>query len=182
VRAAILDAAEELIAARGLGVSLIRIAKRAGLAVGTLYNYFADRDALIKALFESRRGTLRPLLRAAQTNGAELAFEPRLRQFVRDVFAAFELHRRFLKVAIETEHIRLTPSTTAEDIRHAFAEIIAAGVNERVVSKVQAELLPLLLAGSLRALVLSRLADGSEFVGEADAFVTIFLEGARGRR
>src|SRR5689334_19567729 len=102
VRVAILDAAEELIARNGLhAAALVQIAKRAGVAVGTLYNYFTDRDALIRGLFESRRATLRPRLLAASSAGSELAFEPRLRRFVRDVLAAFEAHRSFLKVAIE---------------------------------------------------------------------------------
>src|SRR4051812_12638687 len=63
VRTQILDAAEELIAARGFqSAPLALIARRAGVAVGTLYNYFADRDAMIRALFESRRAVLRPKL------------------------------------------------------------------------------------------------------------------------
>src|SRR5678815_1807406 len=65
VRATILDAAEELIAAKGLhGAGLAQIAKRAGVAVGTLYNYFDDRDALVRALFETRRAAVRPKLHA----------------------------------------------------------------------------------------------------------------------
>src|ERR1044071_4154202 len=66
VRVAILDAAEELIARHGLhSAALLQIAKRAGVAVGTLYNYFTDRDALIRGVVESRRATLRPRLLAA---------------------------------------------------------------------------------------------------------------------
>src|SRR5262245_13233725 len=100
VATAILEAAEELIATNGLQAApLLQIATRAGVAVGTLYNYFADRDALISALFEMRRATLRPQLRAAVTAGVGLAFEPRLRGFVHDVFAAIEAHRTFVKVA-----------------------------------------------------------------------------------
>src|SRR5258706_427856 len=73
VRAAILDAAEELIAARGLHVAtLAEIARRAGVAVGTLYNYFTDRDDLIRGLFETRRQVIRPALLAVGTNGEGL--------------------------------------------------------------------------------------------------------------
>src|SRR5262249_52018830 len=104
--------------------------RRAGVAVGTLYNYFTDRDALIRALFESRRATLRPQLRAAIDAGRDLAFEPRLRGFVHDVLAVFESHRSFLKVAIENEHLRPAGSTTPQDLLAGARDIVDAGVRE----------------------------------------------------
>ncbi|HEU0035457.1 MAG TPA: TetR/AcrR family transcriptional regulator [Kofleriaceae bacterium] len=181
VRAAILDAAEELIANRGLhGAALLQIARKAGVAVGTLYNYFADRDALVRALFESRRVAMRPGLRAAASAGAELAFEPRLRKFVGDVLAVIEQHRRFFKVAIETEHLKVQPSSTSEEIRAAIAQIVAAGVAEGSVAKAQAEMLQLAIVGGLRALVLQRIADGGELVGAGDALVDLFVRGLGG--
>lgn len=51
-RRRILTAAAELFATRGLDVSLDDIADHAGVGVGTVYRRFADRDALIDALFE----------------------------------------------------------------------------------------------------------------------------------
>ncbi|MEO8702524.1 MAG: TetR/AcrR family transcriptional regulator [Kofleriaceae bacterium] len=180
VRSAILDAAEELIAARGLhGAALAQIARKAGVAVGSLYNYFTDREALVKALFESRRATLRPMLAAAAAAGRDLAFEPRLRRFLHETLVAYESHRRFLKVAIETEHVKMAPSTTAQDLQRVLVEIVAAGVAERVVAPAHADLLPLLVAGAIRSVVLRRTADGEPFVADADAVVSILLDGAR---
>lgn len=49
-RAAILDAAEELLAISGEVVAIEAIAARAGLAKGTVYNHFADKDALLRAV------------------------------------------------------------------------------------------------------------------------------------
>ena len=178
-RAAILDAAEELISTRGLqGAPLVQIAKRAGVAVGTLYNYFTDRDELVQALFESRRATLRPLLRTAITANETLAFEPRLRAFIRAVLAAFEAHRRFVKVAIEAEH-RLTPSATSTDLQVAIKEIVKIGVKEKAVAANRAELLATLITGSMRAVVLRRIGEDASLETDADDIVTIFLDGAR---
>ncbi len=53
-RVRILAAARELFAARGLDVSLDDVAAQAGVGVGTVYRRFADKDALIEALFEAR--------------------------------------------------------------------------------------------------------------------------------
>lgn len=178
-RAAILDAAEELIATRGMqGAPLVQIAKRAGVAVGTLYNYFTDRDALVQALFETRRASLRPMILAAIAANKQLAFEPRLRAFVHDLFAAFEAHRRFVKVAIEAEHLK-TPSPTSTDVANAIAELVKAGVREKAISATHADLLPTLLSGALRAVVLRRIAEDSPLASDADEIVTVFLEGSR---
>jgi AcrR family transcriptional regulator len=180
VRLAILDAAEELIARHGLhAAALVQIAKRAGVAVGTLYNYFTDRDALIRGLFESRRATLRPRLLAAIDAGRDRPFEPRLRGFVRDVLAAFESHRSFLKVAIENEHVKPPGSTTPQDLLAGARDIVAAGVREGAVAADKAELLPLMITGTMKSIAVHRLQNGGELTGDADTIVEILLAGMR---
>jgi AcrR family transcriptional regulator len=53
-RQRILDAASELFAQRGLGVTLNEIAHHAGVGVGTVYRRFPDKAQLIEGLFEQR--------------------------------------------------------------------------------------------------------------------------------
>src|SRR5690348_18409526 len=53
-RRKILDAAGELFAQRGLGVTLNDIAHHAGVGVGTVYRRFPDKADLIEGLFEQR--------------------------------------------------------------------------------------------------------------------------------
>jgi len=183
VRASILDAAEDLIARHGLhDAGLLQIAKRAGVAVGTLYNYFTDRDALIRGLFESRRAAFRPHLLAAITAGADLAFEPRLRGFVRAVLEAFEAHRQFLKLAIENEHLKPSGSTTPQDLLNGVRDIVAAGVREGVVPADKAELLPLAITATLKSVAVHRIQTGGELPAVADSIVDIMLDGVRSPR
>lgn len=180
VRAEILDAAEQLIASGGLhGAPLAAIAKRAGVAVGTLYNYFDDREDLIQALFEQRRGTLQPKIRAAVAAGKHLAFEPRVRSLVKELLSAFDSHRLFIKVAIETEHGRLAPSTTAKDLQAALDEAMRGGVAEKQLRKEDAELAAFMLAGAIKSVVLRRAADGKPCADDAEALVSLFLDGVR---
>jgi AcrR family transcriptional regulator len=180
VRVAILDAAEELIARHGLhDAALVQIAKRAGVAVGTLYNYFTDRDALIRALFESRRATLRPRLLAAIDAGRDLAFEPRLRRFVRDLFEAFESHRSFLKLAIENEHLKPSRSTMPQDLAAGVRDIVAAGVREGAIRVDNADLLTLAITATIKSVMVHRIRAGGELVGDAGAIVDFVLDGAR---
>lgn len=182
MRAAMMDAAEELIARHGLhDAALVQIAKRAGVAVGTLYNYFADRDELIRRLFETRRATLRPRLQAAMAAGDDLAFEPRLRGFVRGVLASFDSHRTFIKVAIENEHLKIPASTIQQDLLDGAVRLVAAGVAEGALSEDKAALLPLLITSAIKAVCVQRVRHGGELASDADSLVELLLDGARRR-
>ena len=64
-RERILAAAAEVLADRGLDVSLDEIAAAAGVGVGTVYRRFPDKDALIDALFDEKMERAQRLLRDA---------------------------------------------------------------------------------------------------------------------
>src|SRR3954449_6931317 len=53
-RQRILDAARELFAERGLGVTLNDVAHHAGVGVGTVYRRFPDKEMLIDTLFQEQ--------------------------------------------------------------------------------------------------------------------------------
>lgn len=57
-RRRILQAAHEVFAEQGLRASLDDVARRAGVGVGTVYRRFADKEALVEALFEIRVGRI----------------------------------------------------------------------------------------------------------------------------
>src|SRR6266516_2996619 len=64
-RQRILEAARELFAQRGLGVTLNDIAHHAGVGVGTVYRRFPDKARLIDELFEQRLEEFVELMQAA---------------------------------------------------------------------------------------------------------------------
>lgn len=185
VSGAILDAAEEIIAERGLHqAAMSEIAARAGVAVGTVYNHFADRDSLVRALFRARRALISPeILRLAERRGRE-PFEARLRGLVGDVLALLERHRRFVKVALEAEQI---PSEAAAPggsrpvmtaLHTATAEILAAGAARGAVRPGDVDRLVRLLLGAMRGLLRYRLETGGPFTDDAELLVDVFLRGA----
>ncbi len=65
-REAVLNAAGELFAQRGDAVQMDEIAERAGLAVGTLYRHFADKQALLAAIIGRRFEAMTTLARNAE--------------------------------------------------------------------------------------------------------------------
>jgi AcrR family transcriptional regulator len=178
----ILDAAEEVIAAKGLHhASLLAIARRAGIAVGTLYNYYKDRDDLVRALFEARRAEIAPRLTAAAAARHAGTFEERLLGYTRDVLQVFDDRRRFLRVAIESEHQRTrtskrTPLLVA--LLDGIAALIAEGVAAGALPPGRDEIYTRLLAGSFRAVVLLRTERDEPMVADAEIIVETFLHGA----
>lgn len=63
---AILTATQDVVLAEGLEAPMEHIAARAGVAVGTLYNHFKDRKALVAALLDRHREQLKDDVRAAE--------------------------------------------------------------------------------------------------------------------
>jgi AcrR family transcriptional regulator len=68
-RATILDAGREVFAALGYGAASVRdIVRRTGLAAGTFYNYFPDKEAVFQALLDESARRLREEVRTARRN------------------------------------------------------------------------------------------------------------------
>src|SRR5262245_61394065 len=100
---AILDAAEQIFAREGLHAAKVGdIAKRVGIAVGTLYTYFEDRDAIVRALLEARGNEIRTRLGAVgQRRGGDFVGD--LRAIVEAMLTSFRRHSGFVAVMAQSE-------------------------------------------------------------------------------
>jgi AcrR family transcriptional regulator len=176
VTAALLDATEAVIAEKGLqAAGMAEIAKRAGVAVGTLYNYFPDREGLVRALLDTRRAAFAPRIRAlmSATTGP---FEPRLRAFVRGLLAMFDEHRQFVRIGFEVDPplAGLRNKTLVETMRGCLRSLLADGG----VPEADLDLCVRLLGSAIKAVLLHELERGGPFVADADKLVDVFLRGA----
>jgi AcrR family transcriptional regulator len=100
----IMAAAEEVFVESGLdGATMAQIAERAGVAVGTLYNRFADRDALVEALRSERRAEVVVELdrTLAALDGA--GFRDQLVGFFTTWFEQVDQHRAFFRLLLAKE-------------------------------------------------------------------------------
>lgn len=102
---ALLEATEFVAAERGIDqTSIAAIAERAQVAVGTLYNYFPDRESLLAALFKWRRDEMIPRLVAATASaGEDGPFEQQLRTYMTQTARVFDGFRRFCRVAMSAD-------------------------------------------------------------------------------
>lgn len=186
---AILAAAEEVLAERGAhAASVGEIAARAGVAVGTVYNHFADRTALVQALYRARREEISPRLAELLAAGQGLPFEARFRQFLHGVAALFERYRAFARVALETEHLRpavTAPRAGAGGRPHAvlvrlhdcLLELLRLGMEQGAVPAGDPELAARVACGALRAVVQRAVAEHRPFTDGIDQVVDLLLHG-----
>ena len=177
--AAILDAAEEVAAVRGLeATSTAAIAERAGVAVGTLYNYFPDREALLAALFKQRRDALLPRLVAVADATAHLPFEERLRAYLAGVARSFDEFRRFLRVAMAASAgARPRPrSAVLIEITETLTEILRPVLRGRAEEHAQ------MLFGAFKAQLHWRIEQDEPLELGAHLLVDTFLPGIRQER
>jgi AcrR family transcriptional regulator len=191
-RNAILDAAEVVFGERGFhGARLQDIAARARIAVGTVYNHFEDKDAVLAALLEDRADGLLTRLRPLREDRGP--FAARLQARVGRVLSYVQEHRAFF--AIANEHGLFAagaapgarPSSKRlrrfERFRAAFRAIVREGVSSGELEPLPADTLVRFLGGTIRAFVLSSIVEGRPHVDEdARTIVELFLHGAARRK
>ena len=179
----ILDAAEQIALEQGVGgMTIAAVANRAGVAVGTLYNYFSDGDAILAALFRARRATLIPLVTDAAAATRTLPFERRLHELVRLLLAAYASHERFVRVAtlVDREGSKSRPrETLVRDATIAALEaVMREGARRGRISARDVATHARLLHGTLRALLLWPVSSAPLAVA-GELAVETFLHGVR---
>jgi AcrR family transcriptional regulator len=181
----ILDAAEHEFASDGLHAARMeRIAARAGVAVGTLYNHFSDREALVLALAHLRRERLLARLDTGLTPVADGPVEAQLRAYLGAVLEHARAHGRFLAVLVQAGEgpARARPPAPLLDELTARVEaIIRRGIASGELRRDDADVFALAFVGMVR-LVLTRAIERDAFAAferDGEALLDLFLRGAR---
>lgn len=199
-REAILEAAATLLGGDAASQTRMEdIAAKAGVAVGTVYNYFEDRTALVRALLASRSETLlsgldaalEPGPRSRSDAGASAAapaavFAAQLTKFVSTLVAHVDANRFLFAVLHEDEHRRGIDAQSASRRQtvlgevHARAErLMERGIKARALRKDDPAIYAALLVGMVKATAQSRLSRQQEMSSEGTATVVrIFMTGA----
>lgn len=124
-RERILAAACDVFAERGLGGEIREVAARAGVAVGTIYRHYEDREALLAALLlETKRDLLDRLVDAASNAPPETALRACIQSFAH-VCERFGLLMEAL-IAGRLEHLYGGRAEFTE----VLATILSRGVDE----------------------------------------------------
>ena len=129
---AILTAAAQVFEARGYARGTTdRIATRAGVSVGSLYQYFPNKDAILVALAERHvdRGTALVRAMLASTPASAAALEPWLRCLLTALLAQHRAQPRLQHLILEgltlPEDVHDRVVAVEAELSAAFAELLA---------------------------------------------------------
>jgi AcrR family transcriptional regulator len=181
-RAAILDAALQIFAELGYGAATVRdIVRRTDLATGTFYNYFPDKESVLRALIEDAARQARVLVRAARRSSTDLE------SFVESGFRAyfeflasdpllFELLRRnagTIRALYDEPAIGAGTVELAEDLR--------AGIAARLVPELDAEYMAGAMVGAAFEIAVLMLEREPADVDGAVSFISSLILGGMER-
>lgn len=154
--AAILEGAAQVLEAGGLaGFTTNAVAGRAGVSIGTLYQYFSDKAALLHALGEREmRLTIANVAKALRGEG-EMPLEDRVRAVVRSIVNAFHGRLRARKAVVQAILAQGMAIETVAPVA-AFIADAQSGPRRGItrLSREQQFVLSRALMGAIRAAVL----------------------------
>jgi AcrR family transcriptional regulator len=132
--AVILEAAARILEERGFeGYNTNAIAERGGISVGSLYQYFPNKDALTLALIERFEGTLLQSVRTAIGGSEGRNLQTSLKLLIGALLEA-HAERAKLNRILETEENRLRPasadSPAALELKKLVRSLLATHLSE----------------------------------------------------
>jgi AcrR family transcriptional regulator len=185
----ILEAAEEVFADEGFHAAHMgTIAAKAGVSVGTLYNHFADREAMLAGLLAARRLELIGKLDSAIRETAGQPLRARLRGILTGFLSHCAAHRKFVHIALQRELGRYQQTfpqawakktDTMREIYERIDREMKAGAEEGALRPEMADIGATFFIGMMRALVIRDVAfGGGDMLDGIDRMLDLFFDGA----
>jgi AcrR family transcriptional regulator len=159
---AILEAARQVFAAQGYaGGTTNRIAQRAGVSIGSFYQYFPNKDAIVVALMERHMTETTANYEAVmrQADAADLEVAEVVRHFVLSMLASYQQDPAFYRVLFEEAPRPLGIHAARARIHEAVAQALTPQIGRLVSTQlrhpaVSAHLLVVVATSSVRHFVL----------------------------
>jgi len=186
------DATMRVIGRKGMSSATIQeIADEAGVAKGTIYLYFRDREELVEKTFERAMGQL--LEKIDEAIAANEKFESKVRAIMAAKLAFFTANREFFRLYLS---LRLPEGNAQEQRRQRqrcqpryhtrtqqLADILKEAMERGEIRAVDPYRLAIFIIEGSTAIILERLSESSSPPEQADVdFMTSFiLDGVRKR-
>jgi Transcriptional regulator len=162
------DAAMRVIARKGMAAATMQeIAEEAGVAKGTIYLYFRDRDELVEKTFETAITQL--LGKVERALESESKVEQKIRAAIAAKLAFFRENREFFRLYIQ---LRLPEGDAQQQRRHKrtcepqyrssvarFAEILQAAMDRGEIRRFDSHRLALFIVEGSNAIVVERVTE-----------------------
>lgn len=162
-RRSILDAARALVAEGGFAaVQMTEVAKKAGVATGTLYRYFSSKEALCREVF--REVSVREMDMLATIASSDDAASERLVKVLR-TFAGRAVRGRRLSYALLAEPLDVNLAEERSFFRRTHAEIFVRiledGIENGELPQIDVRIAAACIAGAIPTALIGPLAPES---------------------
>ena len=182
-----------VIARKGMSAATMQeIAKEAGVAKGTIYLYFRDRDELVEKTFETAITEL--LRRTEEALEADIPFAEKLRRMLAGKIAFFRENREFFRLYMSLRFPEGNPAQQRRQKRTCqsqyqgridrLAAVIAKAMDAGEIRRTDPHRLALFLVEGSNAIVIERVMEESSPPEEHDVdfLVSVILDGIRAER
>lgn len=186
------EATMRVIARKGTASATMQeIADEAGVAKGTIYLYFRDRDELVEKTFESAMVQL--MVQIDEALDRDLPLEEKLHAVLSAQFAFFSKNREFLRLYLSLrmpegspERQRRQTTTCQKQYRSGvekFARILGEAMERGEIRHADPHRIALFIIEGSNAVVLERLNDESSPAEDVDValLVEFIMDGIRKR-
>lgn len=190
--ASIQEATMRVIARKGMAAATMQeIAEEAGVAKGTIYLYFRDRDELVEKTFETAMEKLFGQIDEALDR--DIAFEDKLRAVMSAQLAFFSQNREFFRLYLSLrmpegnpERQRRQQSACRPQYRQRvdkLAQVLTQAIERGELRSLDADRMALFIIEGSTAVILERLTEGESPAESADVelLVSLILDGVRKR-
>jgi AcrR family transcriptional regulator len=186
------EATMRVIARKGIaGATMQDIADEAGVAKGTIYLYYRDRDELVEKTFENAVSELHRRVDAVLDADAPL--EERLRKSLHEAIGFFRENGQFFRLYIAQRFPEGTPQQQAKQKRHCdqyrsrmvkLAAVFEDAMKRGEIRRVDPYRLALFFAEGTNAIIVERVMEQDPPPADADAdlIVSAILDGVRIQR
>ena len=172
-RQALVEAVLHVFSVQGVdGLTMDNVAKEAGVAKGTLYAYFENKQELLKTAIEA---VIAPLVEElGQLLNSDLSPVEKLRMMTIRHLSYCEEHRNFFRILIydrqaAQERMRRYKSRLYHDFLQSTARVVAQGIEEGLFSPVNPLCIAAMLIESNIAVIHQRLQSENPGPLEEDA-------------
>ncbi|SDV47327.1 TetR/AcrR family transcriptional regulator [Chitinasiproducens palmae] len=123
----LLETTAQILAQEGSGrLTTNYLAEKAGYSIGTVYQYFPNREAIVMALIERQREHVQRRISEIRAMSADATAEQKIRGIIRVLHASFDLHRlpqpRLVQALVQLALVHGLPSPS-DAAAHAIIEI-----------------------------------------------------------
>lgn len=182
-REAILEAAVTLLISNTAEFRMENIAERAGVAIGTLYNYFENRQVLIDTIITKRRTTAEANIRVSLEQTVGLHISARLENLFQTLLNFLERHKTVTHHTLQLKEVSVNnpgQKSMMNILNEYVLEMLQTALERNEIRSEYMDIYPLVISSYLRG-IFTKVEEGKDEVIQRDLarkMAELFLLGA----